>query len=341
MKKALLRKRPHAIWIGIGVAVILFGVWFLTRTLVVAAYTIPTMSMEKSIRLGSKVLVNKLNYFPISRGNIVVFHFPEGDTVIDLPDYRSMQPYYDVIREIGHGNADSGRQIVLADPNTYPLTVRSVYKQEVYLKRCIGIPGDRLEMRDELVYIDGRLCAWPPEAETYFHVVTGGHALDKSDMKAKYDLDIPNAEEIHTLDRAGEYDMLLTWKAREKMLQDGFASRINQEIDSSTEGVFPNDEMHHWTRDNYGPLWIPAKGASIKLTTLNYPVYERIIRTYEGNKLEMRDGQIYVNGHEESTYTFKMNYYWMIGDNLHGSQDSRYWGFVPEDHLIGKVLVAM
>jgi signal peptidase I len=297
--------------------------------------------MEKTIHMGGKVLVNKLNYLPISRGDIVVFHWPMGDTVIDLPDYQAMRPYYDVIRELGHGNADAGRQILLADPNSYPLAIRPVSKQVVYLKRCIAIPGDTLEMRDEWVYIDGRRQAWPPEAETYFHVVTGGHPFDEGNMKTQYGLNISNPEEIRALDSAGTYDMLLTWKAREKMLKDGFARRIDPDIDSSTEGVFPNDEVHHWTRDNLGPLWIPKKGASMKLTPLNYPIYERIIRTYEGNTLEMHSGKIYVNGHEEGTYIFKMNYYWMIGDNLHGSQDSRYWGFVPEDHLIGKASVTM
>jgi signal peptidase I len=341
MKKGVSRQPPLAVWIGISVAVILFSVWFLTRTYVIAAYSLPTTSMEKTIHRGGKVLVKKLNYLPISRGEILVFHFPEGDTVIDLPDYQSMRPYYDVIREMGHGNADSGRQMVLADPDNYPLTIRPVNKREIYLKRCIAMPGDTLEMRDELVYINRRGHAWPPEAETYFHVVTNGRPLEEGSMKTQYGLDISNADEIRPLESAGVYDMLLTWKAREKMLTDGFARRIVPDIDSSTEGVFPNDARHPWTRDNYGPLWIPKKGASIQLTPLNYPIYERIIRTYEGNKLEMRGGQIYVNGHEENSYTFKMNYYWVIGDNLHGSQDSRYWGFVPEDHLIGKAWMAM
>ena len=338
MKKALSRKRPVALWVGISVAVILFGVWFLTRTYVMAAYSLPTTSMEKTIHRGGKVLVKKFNYLPISRGDLLVFHFPEGDTVIDRPDYQSMRPYYDVIREMGHGNSDSGRQIVLADPDNYPLAIRPVSKREVYLKRCIAMPGDTFEMRDELVYIDGRGHAWPPDAETYFHVVTNGHPLEEGSMKTQYGLDISSADEIRPLDSANSYDMLLTWKARERMLTDGFARRIVPDIDSSTVGVFPNDEGHHWTRDNYGPLWIPKNGSSIQLTPLNYAIYERIIRTYEGNKLDMRGGQIYVNGHEENSYTFKMNYYWVIGDNLHGSQDSRYWGFVPDDHLIGKVV---
>jgi len=341
MKIAPSRKRPRAIWLGISIAVILLGVWLLTRTYVMAAYSLPTGSMEKTIHVGGKVLVNKLSYLPISRGDILVFHFPVGDTVIDLPEYQSMRPYYDVIREMGRGNADAGRQIVLGEPDNYPLSIRPVSKREVYLKRCIAIPGDTLQMRDELLYINGRRQAWPPEAETSFQVVTDGRPLDERVMKTQYGLDISNAEEIRALDSAGAYDMLLTYSAREKMLKDGFARQISPDIDSSTEGVFPSDEVHHWSRDNYGPLWVPKKGASIGLTPVNYPIYERIIRTYEGNKLEMRGGKIYINGQEENRYTFKMNYYWMIGDNLHGSQDSRYWGFVPEDHLIGKASVVL
>ena len=341
MKHGFSRKRSQATWIGISVAVVIFGLWFLVRTFVFAAYSLPTGSMEKTIHLGGNVLVNKLTYRPINRGDILVFHFPVGDTVIDLPEYQSMRPYYDVIRELGRGNADSGRQIVLSDPDNYPLTIRPVYKREVYLKRCIATAGDTFQIRDEVVYINGRRQAWPEESETYFHVVTNGRPLDEEDIKAQYGLDITNADEVHPLDNATEFEMLLTWKAREKMLQDGFARKISPDIDSSTEGVFPNDEVHHWTRDNYGPLWIPRMGASMQLTPFNYPIYERIIRTYEGNKLVMRDGKIYINDREETSYTFKMNYYWVLGDNLHGSQDSRYWGFVPEDHLIGKVSVIL
>jgi signal peptidase I len=124
--------------------------------------------MEKTIHRGSTVLVNKLNYHPINRGDIIVFHFPEGDTIIDLPDYQSLRPYYEVIRDLGHGNADSGRQIVLASPDQYPLTIRPIYKRETYLKRCVAVPGDTFEMRDEVSYINGRVRAWPPESETYF-----------------------------------------------------------------------------------------------------------------------------------------------------------------------------
>jgi signal peptidase I len=132
-----------------GVAISMILLWFLVRTFVVGYYSIPTASMEKTILREQRVLVNKLHYSPIVRGEVIVFHLPLGDTVIDLPEYQSMRPYYDVIRELGRGNTDSGRQIVLANPDQYPLTIRPAYKREVYLKRCIATAGDTLEMRDE------------------------------------------------------------------------------------------------------------------------------------------------------------------------------------------------
>src|SRR6185312_3088171 len=335
MQDEIARGRLPAVWKWIAVGSMIILIWLLLRTFVVGFYSVPTMAMEKSILRGSRLFVNKLNYGPISRGDIIVFHFPVGDTVIDLPEYQSMRPYYDVIRELGRGNPDSGRQIVLANPDQYPLAIRPIYRQEVYLKRCIAAAGDTLETRDQVVYINGRPQPFPPEAETYFRVVTNGRPIDQADMKTQYGLHVSDPDEIRSLDSTA-YEMLLTWKAREKMLKDDFARSVTPDIDSSTEGVFPNDEIHHWTRDNYGPLWVPRKGASIQLTPLDYPLYERIIRTYEGNRLEMRSGKIYLNDREAASYTFKMNYYWVIGDNLHGSQDSRYWGFVPEDHIIGK-----
>ena len=339
----------------VGVGFIILGIWMALRLFVYEIYTLPTGSMEKTLRIGDWLVVNKLAYGSrlsatpysrvssgaVGRGDILVFNFPEGDTVINLPDYQSLRPYYDVIRELGAGNSDSGRQIVLNNPDQYPLVVRPVDKRVSYIKRCVAIPGDTLAVRNQVFYVDGQPQPFPPGSETYYRVRTKGQPLDADIMRQQFGVNMDDMDEFRPLDSTNAYDMLLTWDTREKMMKEGIADAVIPDIDSSEAGIFPNDSQRHWTRDNYGPIWIPKKGATIQLTRLNYPLYERAIRTYEGNKLEWRNGKIYLNDREASNYTFKMNYYWVIGDNLHGSQDSRYWGFVPEDHVIGKAWLVL
>jgi signal peptidase I len=346
----------------------------LIRTFVFEAYTIPSGSMEKTLLVGDFLFVSKFSYGPripntplsvpfvhntmpitngksyvewiklpyirwfpgqIRRNDVVVFNFPEGDTLIDLPEYESKDPYYDVCRRVGHGNADSGRQIIWNDPDQYPLIIHPVDKEENYIKRCIGIAGDSLQIKNQVVYINGRPSDFPAESETPYIVRTGGQALDESVMKEEYDLDMDNADEVQPLDSPNSYRMLLTARARKKMVQNGLAKSITPVIDHSQQ-VYPYDPSLKWTDDNYGPLWIPQKGRALLLTPDNYSIYERPIRVYEGNKLEIRDGRIFINDKAVNSYTFKMNYYWMMGDNRHESQDSRFWGFVPEDHVVGE-----
>jgi signal peptidase I len=367
------KKSASREWIDAGVFAIVAAT--LIRTFVFEAYVIPTGSMEKTLLVNDFLFVSKFSYgpripntplavpfvhhslpftdmksyvewikipytrwfpAPVKRNDVVVFNFPEGDTVINKDDYQSAHPYYDVCRELGNGNFDLGRKMVFDDPEQYPLIVHPVDKQENYIKRCIGISGDTLQIKKQVVYINGQPTSLPPQSETYYYVQTGGQQLDETVMKEEYNVDVSNTDEIQPANQNGSYRMLLTSSAKEKMLRNGLAKSVVPELDTSRAlfQVFPFD--HRWAVDEFGPIWIPKKGATLTLTPENYPVYERAIRTYEKNNLEIKDGTIIINGKPSNSYTFKMDYFWMMGDNRHGSQDSRFWGFVPEDHIVGE-----
>ncbi len=365
------RKSAAREWIDAGIFAVVAAT--LIRLFVFEAYTIPTGSMEKTLLINDFLFVSKWTYgprvpntplsvpfvhhtlpasngksyseliklpyirwfaSPVKRNDVVVFNFPTGDTVINRDEFQSQYPYYDVIRALGKGNADVGRKIVMEDPDSYPLIVRPVDKKENYIKRCVAIAGDVLHIKNGLVHINNQAPFLPPDAETNYYIETGGQQLDEEVMKEEYNVGMGNADEFGSTGQPDTYRMLLTNATKEKMLKSGLAKKITPELNTQSD-VFPYDTLHRWTEDNFGPLWIPKKGASLTLTPENYSLYERAIRVYEHNKLEWKDGQFYINDVATNQYTFHMNYYWMMGDNRHASQDSRFWGFVPEDHIVG------
>ncbi|MEP6748886.1 MAG: signal peptidase I [Bacteroidota bacterium] len=364
-------------WIDAGVFAVVAAT--LIRTFIFEAYTIPTGSMEKTLLINDFLFVSKLTYgpripntplsvpfvhatlpggltrsyvewikipytrwfpSPVTRNDIVVFNFPAGDTMINKEGYLSERPFYFVCRyELSNNNMDEGRAKVLANPDEFPIVTRPVDKRENYVKRCVAVSGDSLQIIDGVLYINSKAVPFPPKSETVYDVETKGQNLDASTMKEEYDVDMDTEKnEISANPGAGKnsYSMLLTWDAKEKMVKNGFAKSIVPHIEKERTH-FPYDTIHTgWSVDNYGPLWVPKKGATITVTNENYSIYERIIDVYEHNTSEWKEGKLYINNVPTNQYTFKMNYYWMMGDNRHGSQDSRYWGFVPEDHVVGE-----
>lgn len=348
----------------------------LIRTFVFEAYTIPSGSMEKTLLTNDFLFVSKFSYgpripntplsipfvhnyipgtslksystliklpyirwfaSPIKRGDIVVFNFPAGDTVINKKNYQSFHPYYQVLREEGDWDEDKGRQMVLANPGIYPLAVHPPDKSDNYIKRCVGISGDTIMIRGGKVFINGVPETPPPNSETYYLIQTNGQVLDHSQMKDEYNVDTDNPEECEFRPN-NIVRMLLTTVAADKMRTSGLAKNMELDLDTlSQQKAFALYVVkNNWSVDNYGPIWIPKKDATLQLNDSTYAIYERPIRVYEKNDFYKKDGKFFLNGKEVTSYTFKMNYYWMMGDNRHGSQDSRFWGFVPEDRVVGK-----
>jgi signal peptidase I len=273
---------------------------------------------------------------PVKRGDAVVFNFPAGDTVIHKKNFESAQPYYDIKRRAEKGSPDE--RYILENPSEFPIAVHPVDKTDNYVKRCVGIAGDRVSVRDNIVYINDQPQAMPPNAQMHYLVTIKDNVqLDPEVMKREFNIDAEKNEYSFT-NVKNQYNMLLTAAGKEKMEKAGLIKDIKVDYDYYGGGgeTFPYDTVHRWTRDNFGPVWVPRKGATLHLTKDTFAIYERVIRSYEGNDFYMKDGKFFLNGAEVTSYTFKMDYYWMMGDNRQDSQDSRYWGFVPEDRIVGK-----
>ncbi|MBW6460956.1 MAG: signal peptidase I [Bacteroidales bacterium] len=361
VKKSWIREWADAIIFAVIAATII-------RTFLIEAYTIPTPSMEKSLLVGDFLFVSKMAYGPrlpmtpisfpfvhhtlplttetksyvewikfpyyrfpgfgdVKRNDAVVFNYPDGDTL--SVKFQSNRSYYSLVREFGW-------RAVNSNPSKFgKIIARPVDKRENYIKRCVAIAGDTLQIIDQQVYINGVKSEHRGILEYQYLVRVTGNQLNPRIL-----------DQLDVTDKVwpvgpGEFVVTLTNKAAQQLAQVKGVEEVQKLLEPDGKwdrDIFPTAPQYSWNRDNFGPFVIPEAGITIELSLENLPLYERIIRNYELNDLQVRAGKIFINGKETGQYTFQMNYYWMMGDNRHNSADSRYWGVVPEDHIVGKAV---
>ncbi len=340
------------------------------RSTTFEAYTIPTSSMEKSLMVGDFLFVSKLHYGV--RVPMTPISFPLVHNMIPFTTIKSYFefPQIPYLRMPKLQDVERGESVVF----NYPIDVGPIDKKTNYIKRCVGIPGDELQIKDRVLYVNGEEFQFPDRANPQYkyYVRTNGMAFNKKKLKEDFDINYltqseyrqdPPSQDVYALQtNQNEYLIFIS-----DSVYDAFAALPNiQEIkpiiapmagqsakadqpetlsalenQDTSSILFPDDNVHgprlfKYSWDNYGPIHVPAEGETVTLDKKAVKQYATIIEKYEGNSFREENGTYFINGEKATTYTFKQNYYWMMGDNRHNSQDSRYWGYVPEDHIVGK-----
>ena len=310
-----------------------------------AQHTMPLTTNTKSYVEWIKWPYKRLTGFThIKNDDIVVFNFPEGDTVLVIDQARS---YYMIVRNQAERLRDNDRYTNNAPRdfeyyvnqarkhivNNYDITVRPVDKRDNYIKRCIAVAGDTLQIKKTQIYINGKPQEKLPNIQFRYVIQTDGSRINPRTLEK---LKIYKSDLIDLGNGAFETPLIASnVEEISKMANVLSVQKRVKTPDNYESDVFPHNELYPWNLDNLGPLWIPKKDVTIKINVNNICFYERIITAYEGNELIISGNEIFINGIKTDEYTFKMDYYWMMGDNRHDSLDSRYWGFVPQDHIVG------